>query len=121
MKAVSLITFWIAISISSLNVFGLECDELPMIVSNSEIEFKKIKAYPNPVKDMLTIEVGNSDICKIKLLSNNGIEIRSMNVRGVLNNKIDINDLQDGNYFLIGLDFDNKIKFSKKIIKNGGQ
>ncbi len=108
------------ISFSSQNVFGLQCDELPIISSNSYFSTIQINVYPNPFKKSFNVDIGSYDIEIIKLFSINGIELKSIKVSENSQTQIQINNTNDGEFILIGMDKENKIRFTKRLTKKGG-
>lgn len=88
------------------------------ILGIEDIEFdNKIKLYPNPVKDFLTIETNGIEIREIVILNSLGQTLRSINTKGNLTTEeIDLSFLNSGIYF-IRISSKNGKSTIKKIIK----
>ena len=86
------------------------------ILSTSDIENQlNFKIYPNPTTNFLNFE-NKRTITKIQIININGQVIKTFNQLEFVNNKIDIQELENGIYFLkINIE-DNSI--IKRIIKN---
>jgi hypothetical protein len=58
-----------------------------------------VKLYPNPVKDVINLEINSMSAATCRLYNSNGQLIKVINVRQGLNT-VNVNDLQTGIYFI---------------------
>ena len=81
-------------------------------------EFRKaeIKAYPNPVENLLTIEKQNSSTLNIRVYNIHGQLMFSNPMNQELSSSIDVSSLKPGVYFFVFED-DHQRKEIRKIIK----
>ena len=88
------------------------------VLSIGDIDFNnKIKLFPNPVVDFLTVETNEIDVREIVILNLLGQTLRTINMRGSLTSeKIDLSYLNSGIYF-IRISSKNGKSTIKKIIK----
>jgi len=75
---------------------------------------KEIAAYPNPVKDFLTINLGAAESAQLQLTNVLGSVVRSINITNHVS-QLEVSDLPEGNYFL-QIYSDNGDQYSEKII-----
>ena len=92
--------------------------EHPTVLSTGDIDFNnKIKLFPNPVVDFVTVETNGIDVREIVILNSLGQTLRTINMRGNLTSeKIDLSYLKSGIYF-IRISSKNGKSTIKKIIK----
>jgi len=92
--------------------------EHPTVLSIGDIDFNnKIKLFPNPVVDFVTVETNGIDVREIVILNSLGQTLRTINMRGSLTSeKIDLSYLNSGIYF-IRISSKNGKSTIKKIIK----
>ena len=84
------------------------------IEDNSSLE---LKLYPNPIEDVLNIELGNSyDKVDVKIYSLTGQMVKSTQLNNGLNFKINLSELSSGLYIL-KIDSEGKTHTSR-ILKN---
>ena len=88
------------------------------VLSIGDIDFNnKIKLFPNPVVDFVTVETNGIDVREIVILNSLGQTLRTINMRGNLTSeKIDLSYLKSGIYF-IRISSKNGKSTIKKIIK----
>lgn len=93
--------------------------EYSTILSTEDLGFNtKIKLFPNPVVDFVTIETNGIDIREIVILNSSGQTSKTINVKGGLSSKkIDLSNLNNGIYF-INIRSQNGESIIEKIIKN---
>jgi uncharacterized delta-60 repeat protein len=86
------------------------------LLSTNEIEnLLNFNIYPNPTKELINFDNKKTISC-LKILNSIGQEVKTFNKIELSNNKINIQNLQNGIYFLkINID---DIIITKKIIKN---
>ncbi len=89
-------------------LLGLEELEAPVSAS--------IKLYPNPVKDVLHLNVTNLTISNIEIMDLNGRIVKAMSVNNASDVNINVSDLSAGVY-MINIYSENN-KTTKKFIKN---
>lgn len=70
------------------------------ILSNPELAVNEVKVYPNPTKDILTINVTNSTINNIRVTDINGRVVLNEDARGVIDLEVDMSSLTVGMYFV---------------------
>ena len=88
------------------------------VLSIGDIDFNnKIKLFPNPVVDFVTVETNGIDVREIVILNSLGQTLRTINMRGSLTSeKIDLSYLNSDIYF-IRISSKNGKSTIKKIIK----
>lgn len=92
--------------------------EYSTILSSQDYDLNtKIKLFPNPVGDFLTIEVDGVNLREIIILNSLGQKLRFINPKDNLNlEKIDLSSLDNGIYF-ININLENNKSIIRKIIK----
>ena len=90
-----------------------ECDALGI----EDLAFENLKIYPNPVKDILYIDIPNNhDSVEISIVDIKGSQVlnRQMQSKEIM---MDISHLESGMYFMIVKDLQTKEILTKKLIK----
>ena len=95
------------------NNFKIATD--PALLSVDDFELKEVKVYPNPVKDILFIEDGNSSVLKVEIYNMQGQLITSKAKVDSNNLEINFQNYNDGIY-LVKLISNEGINY-KRIIK----
>ena len=75
----------------------------------------KIKLFPNPAIDRLTIDAGNEEIESVQFFNNNGQLLKTISLSKVRNKEIDLNNLPDG-FYLAKVKIRNEYIFKNFII-----
>ncbi|MBN4084758.1 T9SS type A sorting domain-containing protein [Flavobacteriaceae bacterium AH-315-B10] len=73
--------------------------DLSTLLSSDSFVLSQFKVYPNPVKEILTIET-NQVIENIKIYNLLGQEVKNYNSKEFNNNKIDVSSLNSGLYIM---------------------
>ena len=84
---------------------------LPLAVADFNQSNLEVSLYPNPVRDILNIEIEN-DIQSIEIYNIQGQKVLSSN-----QNQINVSDLASGMYLVRIQDIDNNIATKKIVIK----
>jgi hypothetical protein len=92
--------------------------EYDVIISIEDIKLKSnLKIYPNPFKNVISVENNNSlAIDEISVYNLVGQKIKTFNLNDRVNNEINLSDLDNGTYILNIL-FENGELISQKIVK----
>lgn len=102
------------------NQLGVVVDDFVIegLLSNEDFELKNIAIYPNPSTGIYNISTGNKAIDKIEVFDVTGKTIKIINNFSNINteNKLDLNKISNGIYFL-KITSENQ-KTIKRIIKN---
>ena len=83
-------------------------------LSTEDNELKIASVYPNPIKDIVTIET-NTTIDGVSIINQLGQQVLTFNKSQIFNNKVDLNSITKGLYFM-NIKTENKTQ-SIKIIK----
>jgi len=91
--------------------------EHPTILGIEDIDFNHIiKLYPNPFKNFVTIENDNLDLNEVLIISPLGQEVKSISIKNLPSQKIDLSNLSEGIY-LMKISSKNGRSTIRKIIK----
>lgn len=75
------------------------------------------KVYPNPVIDMIHVELGSNDSKTIRVINQNG-QVLKIDKTNQINVQMDLSDLKTGIYILEVSNEQTGVKETKKIVKN---
>lgn len=103
--------------ITGYNGYQLECDEMPYTMSGTESVSHAINVYPNPFDEYLYIDVDDSRLQTIKIVTVDGRELQSIEVLDDNNLKINVEHVKPGGFLLLGYDKQEKLLFTRKVIK----
>ena len=68
--------------------------------SQSRVSNSSINIYPNPAKDILNIETGNSENSSVQIISADGKLVKTISKLSSTNSQVNISDLSNGIYFI---------------------
>lgn len=102
----------------SFNGYNWQKCENGMTTSIDDVPFDKLQISPNPTTDIIRVELGTSDIIELKVFGITGQEflLQKINSESTLN--VDMSNLNEGFYYLIGYDEYGNVVSSNKVIKN---
>jgi len=97
--------------------YGLTAIKLNVGTTNVTDNFNNnISIFPNPVSQVLNIELHENDNCKINVFNSSGQLIYTDNLY-TNNNSIEMSKLHKGIYFIVINDMNGNVLLSKKIVK----
>jgi len=100
-----------------INVFGLRCDNLPIISSTNNKLLEHKKVFPNPFKDKFTIYEPKLEWYKIYNFQGQEIKLIKANNEATL--EVDLSRENGFKFILVGIDNLGRIETINKLIKNG--
>lgn len=103
----------------NLSWYEHECDYIPEVVTAvDDVDISKIKIYPNPVSNILYVDLEKSKIVEFKIFSVTGQQLWSQQIGSEAFLNIDLSAINNGFYYLVGYDKYGNIRSTDKVIKN---
>jgi len=106
------------ISINSTNIYGLECDNLPIISTAKNVLIERKKVFPNPFMERFSIYDPRSELYKIYDIK--GKEIKAIKAKHEDALEVDLTGEKGFEFILVGFNINGRIVSINKLIKNGG-
>jgi len=75
-------------------------DTVSILTSVDELDYSKVRIFPNPSSDFVTIELQNSDLAEFEVFSIEGKRMDTFNGEFIQSKKLDVSAIPDGVYMI---------------------